>query len=78
MSAVAKDTRPYNKTEALLPELTTAELDNLLKLLPHLSEREQQDIFNDLTTYETLLSKEAAQVDFIKFAKLMELMGLLP
>ena len=71
MSAVAKDTRPYNKTEALLPELTTAELDNLLKLLPHLSEREQQDIFNDLTTYETLLSKEAAQVDFIKFAKLM-------
>jgi predicted phage terminase large subunit-like protein len=71
MSAVAKDTRPYNKTEALLPELTAAELDNLLKLLPHLSEKEQQDIFNDLATYETLLTKEAAQVDFIKFTKLM-------
>ena len=71
MSAVAKDTRPYNKTEALLPQLTAVELDNLLKLLPHLSEKEQQDIFNDLAAYETLLAKEEAQVKFIKFAKLM-------
>ena len=71
MSAVAKDTRPYKKTGVLLPELTTAELGNLLKLLPHLSGEEQQDIFDDLTAYEALLSKAAAQVDFIKFAKLM-------
>ena len=71
MSAVAKETRPYNKSEVLLPQLTTVELNNLLKLLPHLSEKEQQDIFNDLTTYEELLTKETAQSDFIEFVKLM-------
>ena len=71
MSAAVKETRPYNKSEALLPQLTAVELDNLLKLLPHLSEKEQQDIFNDLTTYEELLTKETAQADFIEFVQLM-------
>ena len=71
MSATAEQTRPYNKTSTLAPKLSKEDLDNLLTILPKLSEKEQISLLQELATFEELLSKETAQKDFLEFVKKM-------
>jgi len=67
MSAVAPK-RAYNMPT---PSLDTSDLEALLKVLPTLSPKEQQEIFNDLQTYETLLTKEKSKTNFLEFVNKM-------
>ena len=55
MSATAEQTRPYNKTETLAPKLSPQDLNNLLTVLPKLSEKEQVALLKELTDFEELL-----------------------
>ena len=71
MSATAEQTRPYNKTSTLAPKLSKEDLDNLLTILPKLTEKEQISLLQELATFEELLSKETAQKDFLEFVKKM-------
>ena len=71
MSTTAEQTRPYNKTSTLAPKLSKEDLDNLLTILPKLSEKEQISLLQELATFEELLSKETAQKDFLEFVKKM-------
>ena len=70
MSAVAPK-RAYNKSATLLPSLDIKDLEALLKVVPTLSHKEQQDILNDLEDYEILLSKEKAKTNFLDFVNKM-------
>jgi len=63
MSAVAPK-RAYNMPT---PSLDTSDLEALLKIVPTLSPKEQQEIFNDLEKYETLLTKEKSKTNFLEF-----------
>ena len=49
------------------PSLDTSDLEALLKVVPTLSPKEQQEIFNDLEKYETLLTKEKSKTNFLEF-----------
>ena len=70
MSAAA-ETRPYNKTSTLAPKLSAEDLNNLVTILPKLSEKEQVALLKELTDFEELISKETAQKDFLEFVKKM-------
>ena len=61
MSAAAEQTRPYNKTSTLAPKLSAEDLNNLVTILPKLSEKEQVAVLKELTEVEELLRKEPAQ-----------------
>jgi len=67
MSAVAPK-RAYNMPT---PSLDTSDLEALLKIVPTLSPKEQQEIFNDLEKYETLLTKEKSKTNFLEFVNKM-------
>ena len=67
MSAVAPK-RAYNMPK---PSLDNTDLEQLLKVLPTLSPKEQQSILNDLENYETLLSKEKSKTNFLQFVNKM-------
>ena len=71
MSAAADQTRPYNKTSTLAPKLSAEDLNNLVTILPKLSEKEQVALLKELTDFEELISKETAQKDFLEFVKKM-------
>ena len=71
MSAAAEQTRPYNKTGVLAPKLSADDLNNLISILPKLSEKEQLLLLKELGDFEELLSKEKAQKDFLEFVKKM-------
>ena len=71
MSATVEQTRPYNKTETLAPKLSKADLDNLVSILPKLSEKEQVSLLKQLGNFEELLSKEKAEKDFLEFVEKM-------
>ena len=67
MSAVAPK-RAYNMPT---PSLDNTDLEQLLKVLPTLSPKEQQNILRDLEDYETLLSKEKSKTNFLQFVDKM-------
>ena len=67
MSAVTPK-RAYNMPT---PSLDTSDLEALLKVVPTLSPKEQQEIFNDLEKYETLLTKEKSKTNFLEFVNKM-------
>ena len=67
MSAVAPK-RAYNMPK---PSLDNTDLEQLLKVLPTLSPKEQQNILRDLEDYETLLSKEKSKTNFLQFVNKM-------
>jgi len=71
MSAAAEQTRPYNKTGTLAPKLSADDLNNLISILPKLSEKEQLLLLKELGDFEELLSKEKAEKDFLEFVKKM-------
>ena len=64
MSTASDYVRPYNKTETFAPKLSKADLNNLLTILPKLSEKEQVSLLKELRNFEELLSKEKAEKDF--------------
>ena len=49
MSTTAEQTRPYNKTSTLAPKLSAEDLNNLVTILPKLSEKEQVLLLKELT-----------------------------
>ncbi|SVD45553.1 uncharacterized protein METZ01_LOCUS398407, partial [marine metagenome] len=59
------------KTETLAPKLSTEDLDNLVSILPKLSEKEQLLLLKELGDFEELLSKEKAEKDFLEFVEKM-------
>ena len=71
MSTASDYVRPFTKSSALAPKLSTEDLNNLLKILPKLTEKEQVSLLQELATFEELLSKETAQKDFLEFVKKM-------
>ena len=71
MSALPDNVRPYNKTEVLKPKLSKADLDNLLQILPKLSEKDQTVLLEELSDYENLLNKAKTKEDFLEFVKKM-------
>ena len=71
MSTASEYVRPFTKSSALAPKLSKEDLNNLLTILPKLSEKEQVSLLKELATFEELLSKETAQKDFLEFVKKM-------
>jgi len=71
MSTASEYVRPFTKSSSLAPKLSKEDLNNLLTILPKLSEKEQVSLLKELATFEELLSKETAQKDFLEFVKKM-------
>ena len=71
MNAPSDNVRPYNKTETLAPKLLKEDLDNLLQILPKLSEKEQAKLLQELSEYENLVQKEKTKDNFLVFVEKM-------